>query len=806
MRRAVKWALPVVAVALAVGLAYFAWQRLFVFPRVERFPEPVATATRNGPAPTDHHFEVAVDLIDALGEADFQTPGLARAAEKLEGRMDARLDNRARHVLARMVTLGSTSNVLQSRRSIHLPTPGAVIFRFTVPAGARLEGHVGLLKDQKAPATFTAHIDGEEIYRLRESPMPLFRYNEKGKFYKSFYRYWNVELSDRKSRWVPFRIDLSAYQGREVLLRLATQSESGRTIQAFWGAPAILSRQSGPPGPVILYIADAANTLHFGAYGSTDGLTPHFDSLAAQGARVESFISSGNWSRTGVTAMFTGRPCPELFLPTGPTGARIPPAIREVFEASGIQTLATEFRRGGYRTLAVVNNHFVVPRARRGVDLGFDGLTQPMRPDISTMDVEAFVARTLADHRDENLFLYVHQNAPNPTDIPPQRFRRISKHAWKNRREMGQWRYLSCLAQADFTFGRFLEMIEGIGWGPVATVALTADHGQVNAVEHEIKTPEGPHKLRRAQYFHGQTLYDEELRIPFLIRGPKVRAGLVAEGQFSSLSVFPTLLRLAGLPVPDGHRGTDLSGFLTGADASVAPDPVAVSYGKDTESIRVEDRYKYIRWKRVRRQKRVGRQWVLQAVREELFDLEADPMETRSLVVTQPDLLARMRSLFDEHVPRYPRVWSLLVSEGVADEVEVTGAVRIAVATGGRAERSADGAFRILTDGELRAAAFPDPDAPELLVVLYKEGVPLAGEDLRFGAAWTRPPIEGSYRIDAGTDTGTALARDVPPSPDGKAHPHLCLMELPDWISQVPDTGETDVAVKELLRQWGYVQ
>ena len=52
----------------------------------------------------------------------------------------------------------------------------------------------------------------------------------------------------------------------------------------------------------------------------------------------------------------------------------------------------------------------------------------------------------------------------------------------------------------------------------------------------------------------------------------------------------------------------------------------------------------------------------------------------------------------------------------------------------------------------------------------------------------------------------TAFSQYVPPDPDGTPRPHLCLIDYPDWVRLVPEGGQVDPALKEMLKQWGYVQ
>ncbi|MCZ7584469.1 MAG: sulfatase-like hydrolase/transferase [Deltaproteobacteria bacterium] len=459
-------------------------------------------------------------------------------------------------------------------------------------------------------------------------------------------------------------------------------------------------------------------------------------------------MEAANWSRPGIMTLFTGKQVPELRLPTQPSRRKLHETVRAMFEADGPETAPVLFRGAGYRTIAVVNNIFVLPGERISVDLGFDALTQTMRADLSTMDVEQFTARTLERHRDEQVFLYIHQNAPNPADVPPRRFRRAAKPAWKNREEYGQWRYLASLALADFTFGRFQEMLSAVGWGKTATVAFTADHGQVNELAHEIRTPDGPGRLRRAQYFHGQTLYDEELHVPLLVRGPGIAPETRVTGQRSSTNFLSTLLTLADITPPATIAYGEFAADLLGR-GTTSEDEVAVSHGKSCASVRFANLYKYIRWEEPRRLTRVGREWRLDAVREELFDLTQDPLETKNLINDDPDTALRMRRIYEQEVKTFERVVALTVPAGKADQIRIVGAAEAAAIPGGLLKPDADAVIGLTMSEETRVAIFPDEFAETLRVEIFLKGEMLSRDKLRFGPAFRMPPGDGGYVLSA---------------------------------------------------------
>jgi arylsulfatase A-like enzyme len=181
-------------------------------------------------------------------------------------------------------------------------------------------------------------------------------------------------------------------------------------------------------------------------------------------------------------------------------------------------------------------------------------------------------------------------------------------------------RYDTEVAFADHHLGRLLAAFERDPTLKANTVfVFAADHGE-SLGEH-------------GYWGHGRNLYEPALRIPlgFAWAG-RIRPGTTVDAPAVNIDVAPTILGLAGLPVPSGFRGFDWTPVFQGA-----PPPRdrvllfqahkgAVLSAKEAESARrkgllevavmVGERKEVFRLAE-------GRRW--------LFDLIRDPRETRSL-------------------------------------------------------------------------------------------------------------------------------------------------------------------------------
>ncbi len=208
--------------------------------------------------------------------------------------------------------------------------------------------------------------------------------------------------------------------------------------------------------------------------------------------------------------------------------------------------------------------------------------------------------------------------------------------------------YYYYLSLADRSVGTVLDALERYGYTYENTLfILTADHGDGMAA--------------RGQVTKQVSFYEETTRVPLIFQGAGVCPG-IRRGFASLLDLFPTLCGQAGIAVPEGLRGRDLSPVLAGEEMPKR-DYVAAEWHTEWgftvspgRMLRTK-RYKYTRY--------------IEDGGEELFDLDKDPLERINLV---PDaeraavgndaeeeetvgkmqdyanVLAEMRSLMREHL------------------------------------------------------------------------------------------------------------------------------------------------------------
>jgi arylsulfatase A-like enzyme len=218
--------------------------------------------------------------------------------------------------------------------------------------------------------------------------------------------------------------------------------------------------------------------------------------------------------------------------------------------------------------------------------------------------------------------LYTHPGYRGPRLILPMGG---PSAAWATPEETRQIRglYAGEVAFVDFCFGRLVAALGELGYLDDSIVLVTADHG--HPLSDHGKFLKGPDRL-----------YNELLRIPFMIRLPNRRhGGQRSDALVQFQDVLPTLLDLAGLATPsdamhgksfrnvverhtDEHRKAVIMGFHEGIDRCVR-----------TKT-----------WSFVERPR--GEQ-------DELYNLIEDPEERRNLIETHPDEAARLARQFGRY-------------------------------------------------------------------------------------------------------------------------------------------------------------
>lgn len=170
--------------------------------------------------------------------------------------------------------------------------------------------------------------------------------------------------------------------------------------------------------------------------------------------------------------------------------------------------------------------------------------------------------------------------------------------------------YYYYITLLDQEVGKILDALEDSKAADNTMIVFLSDHGDSMGARRRV--------TKQVDF------YEEVTRVPFVFSGPGVLGRKeTVKGLTSLLDLFPTLCGLAGLPIPEGLRGMDLSHVISGDD-NVIREYVAsewhTEWGYTVSPGRMirTDRYKYIRY--------------LENNECELYDLTVDPKEKKNLI------------------------------------------------------------------------------------------------------------------------------------------------------------------------------
>ena len=199
--------------------------------------------------------------------------------------------------------------------------------------------------------------------------------------------------------------------------------------------------------------------------------------------------------------------------------------------------------------------------------------------------------------------------------------------AWKYQRYMQD--YLACVQGVDDNIGRTLDYLAARGLLENTVIFYTSDNGFF---------------LGDNGMYDKRFMYEPSLRVPLLVRWPgSAKPGAVTDLFALNVDFAPTMLDLAGQPVPADMQGRSLAPVLRGespADWRKAMyyryyhDPgdhnTRMHYGVRTETHKLIHYWKKDAW--------------------ELFDLKNDPQELKNLAAdpAHADLLQRMKTVLAE--------------------------------------------------------------------------------------------------------------------------------------------------------------
>ena len=436
----------------------------------------------------------------------------------------------------------------------------------------------------------------------------------------------NGELLEQQelSTGVPWRstsVDLRRWAGQQVELCLRCSGEPGAV--ACVGAPRVLIRQSSRRPNVVLLSIDTLRPDHLGCYGHDPQISPFIDEFAEEGLLFEQAYSPSSYTLPTHVTLMTGQDSRVHGVHT--VGHKIDRARSPV--------LVDALRRAGYVCAAFTGGGYVDPTFGHGE--GFDrysvrdpatsGKAFQYEPDYLTTTSEHELQKMeawISAHQDQPFFLFlhtylVHNYTPDPQYCEPwlrdSEIDRLPQVAqlWaaangdpvdREAVRLLHQIYRATIQQMDERFfARVMQALEQRGLSEQTLVVLVADHGEAFLEHQEVG--------------HGKSLWNELVRVPLILRGPKIPKGVRQNEAVHLADVAPTILDILELDPDARWTGRSLL------------DPAAE---REAQWLTLKDNHSGGDWDGV-----IAGQWKLllqypageSAPRHFLFDLDADPAE-----------------------------------------------------------------------------------------------------------------------------------------------------------------------------------
>jgi arylsulfatase len=375
----------------------------------------------------------------------------------------------------------------------------------------------------------------------------------------------------------------------------------------FYVAPGSETSHEATAKPNIIFIvADALRADYLEPYGGS-ARHPALQKMASEGALFERCYAMAPWTPPSMSALFNAEYPPSLD-PSRTQEDWQNDAWRYRIDKDR-QTLPERLSDAGYATGALMGNPAV--HGMRGMHRGYQQTvhTQHLafvrsprfallpfshdaikaifpnaitdRLNDSTAALTRYGLTFLRDHQEQPFFLWMHYMDPHDPYDPPARFRTRTgpwpvfcpfppgdqwgcpqltgdfvlsedERAYVQSLYEGETRYL------DESIGKILGELERLGLSENTYICFTSDHGE------EL--------WDRDDWGHGQTLYEEQLRVPFIVKGPGVVAQKVGDS-VSLIHMMRTLAEWAAVDPDPAWKGESLAPMLREVGESVPDEP-----------------------------------------------------------------------------------------------------------------------------------------------------------------------------------------------------------------------------------------
>lgn len=435
-------------------------------------------------------------------------------------------------------------------------------------------------------------------------------------------------------------------------------------------APAADAGSPAKPN-IVVFLVDDLGFGDIACHGNPIVKTPNIDAFAREAVELTRFHVSPVCAPTRASLM-TGR----YNFRTGVADVFGPASQMDTSEV----TIAEKLREAGYATGIFGKWHLGegperCPNAKGFEEaLGFEGaalkqyfdptLLHNGKPEKETgycMDIFTDAAiRFVKEHRTKPFFLYLPANLiHSPLMVPPKLAVEYDAAGLEN----STAKVYGMIRSVDNNFGRLRAALKELGLEDNTLLILTSDNGPQLSVQQKDRYTAGLHGLKGSVYENG-------IRVPCFMRWPDGFPGPASVSQLTAhIDVLPTILEACGV----GIAGMKVDGIsllpLLRNSSTVWPDRTFFFQWDSGQEPRRGQAFAVVtgKWKLVQpcgmdkqSQKHIrdtytefcrlqgrGERSIDGPPRYELYDISADPGETKDLAAAHPEIVEQMKKQYD---------------------------------------------------------------------------------------------------------------------------------------------------------------
>ncbi|QDU64020.1 Arylsulfatase [Planctomycetes bacterium Pan216] len=433
------------------------------------------------------------------------------------------------------------------------------------------------------------------------------------------------------------------------------------------------------PPNILFVLTDDQAPWALGASGYDQAKTPNMDRLFSQGAHLTNAFVVTPVCSPSRAALMTGRYGTELGITDWLHSSKEPNAGLDPKTIAWPEVLA----KHGYTNALIGKWHLGMLEKFHPTEMGFHhffgfrgGGNSPSNPKLEKEGIvekfEGLTTDILTDHAIEFLkenkkrpfLVSVHYRAPHARWLP------VADEDWAPYEKMDPKipnpdypnlntprvkkmtrEYLASVRGVDRNLGRLLTTLDELDLEDNTVVIFTSDHGYNmghNGIWHKgnghwvlTKNPKPTPNVPAGQR---PNMYDHSIRVPAAVRWPgKIKPGTVVTETISNLDWYPTILAMAGVPVPKeaGVRGHNFLPLLEGKSIPWDNNFYA-EYSTKHQSKTDMRMYRTPEWKLVRDFKNAGR--------DELYHLKNDADEAHNLINSSDEKVKGVIDKLDQKI------------------------------------------------------------------------------------------------------------------------------------------------------------